>query len=140
MKTLEERRAYDAAKSRKWRAANPDRARELGRKSARKWYAANPEVRLEQNRKWRLANPGHRRLEMYGITVADFDQILTAQDGRCACCLKVSGRTLHVDHDHKTGKPRGLLCSNCNTGLGLFGDDPILLRMALEYLAKHTEE
>jgi hypothetical protein len=62
-----------------------------------------------------------------------------SQGGRCAICGKVPrSRRLAVDHDHKTGEVRGLLCASgdfgCNKGLGYFNDDPELLRRAYEYL------
>lgn len=74
----------------------------------------------------------------YGITDAGFDELLAAQGGCCAVCRTANppgrGQRLHVDHDHATGKVRGLLCTECNVGLGKFKDDPELLRRAAEYL------
>lgn len=66
-----------------------------------------------------------------------------AQAGRCGICRRTLTNnvlndeeklTLHVDHNHKSGEVRGLLCSNCNTGLGLFKDDPRRLKRAIRYL------
>lgn len=54
----------------------------------------------------------------------------------CAICSKPSRTRLHIDHNHKTGKYRGLLCSPCNIGLGHFKDSPSLLRKAIEYLKR----
>jgi hypothetical protein len=73
----------------------------------------------------------------YGITVQEYEAKLVAQEGKCAICrCSDSGKKgWHVDHDHDTGKFRGLLCMNCNTGLGKFRDDPDLVRAALQYLS-----
>jgi hypothetical protein len=73
----------------------------------------------------------------YRITPEEYNAYLENQYGRCAICAKFSERTLHMDHDHETQQLRGLLCSNCNVGLGMFQDDPVLLRRALEYIVKH---
>lgn len=81
----------------------------------------------------------------YNISGAEYATLFVRQRGLCAICrkpervLNAQGepRHLHVDHDHKTGKVRSLLCSNCNTGLGSFGDDPLLLERAIAYLRRH---
>ncbi len=70
----------------------------------------------------------------YGITHAQYVEMEIAQDGRCAICHKRPAGHLHIDHDHATGKVRGLLCGNCNTALGLLQDEPHLLDRAAEYL------
>jgi Autographiviridae endonuclease VII len=83
-------------------------------------------------------------LRMYGIDLAEYGRMYVEQGGVCAICRDrgertTAGRdTLHVDHDHETGKVRGLLCGVCNRGLGLLGDSPLYLRSALAYLEKHT--
>lgn len=77
----------------------------------------------------------YRLLKKYGISSDDYDQLLAAQDGRCAICQEHPGeRPLHVDHDHVTGSIRGLLCLTCNAGLGALRDSSHLLRAALTYL------
>ncbi len=68
-----------------------------------------------------------------GLTREGFDAALVAQSGRCAICLKPLV-TIRVDHDHKTGKFRGLLCFNHNVGLGHFQDSVETLQRAIEYL------
>jgi hypothetical protein len=77
----------------------------------------------------------------YGIGVEEYDDRLAAQKGVCAICgqpevLTYLGKQkkLAVDHDHSTGKIRGLLCSRCNSGLGCFNDDVEMLTKAIEYL------
>jgi hypothetical protein len=73
----------------------------------------------------------------YGMSLADFDALMDAQDGRCAICGRSDNpgsRRLHIDHDHTTGEVRGLLCHNCNSLLGHAKDDPTILARAIAYL------
>jgi hypothetical protein len=71
-----------------------------------------------------------------GITAEDYDSRLAGQNGGCAICHTApTTKLLAIDHNHETGVIRGLLCSNCNTGLGLFKDNPTLLQAALTYLS-----
>lgn len=72
----------------------------------------------------------------YGITEDEYNDILCAQNGRCAICLcKPRTKSLAVDHDHKTNEIRGLLCSRCNHGLLGHAHDSIeMLKRAIEYL------
>lgn len=73
----------------------------------------------------------------YGLTVAQYEQILDKQGGVCYICRRARGTTkrLQVDHDHKTGKVRGLLCSPCNRDvIGHLRDDPEACRRAATYL------
>lgn len=71
--------------------------------------------------------------KLYGITIEQYEEMVMACDSRCHIC-GVKIETPHVDHNHLTGEIRGLLCGNHNRGLGLFGDDPELLRAAAAYL------
>lgn len=70
----------------------------------------------------------------YGITIEDFDALLTKQHYACAICKRISNKTLHVDHNHTTGKVRGLLCAKCNTALGLISEDILILESMQEYI------
>jgi hypothetical protein len=79
------------------------------------------------------------RLAKFGITPEIYDQMLVEQDGKCAICgvpCFVEKRALAVDHDHKTNSVRGLLCINCNTGLGKFKDNATVLMKAAQYLLR----
>lgn len=73
---------------------------------------------------------------VYGLGPGDYDRLLAFQGGKCWICRRATGRVrrLAVDHDHKTGKPRGILCSPCNRLLGHVRDDPTVLIRAAEYL------
>lgn len=72
----------------------------------------------------------------YGMTVADVDAMLTAQESACVICrVSLSEETMHIDHDHATGRVRGILCELCNKGLGQFKDDAVRLRAAAAYLS-----
>jgi len=70
----------------------------------------------------------------FGLTPADLAALVASQGGTCAIC---DGPPQHIDHDHATGKVRGVLCGPCNMGLGQFGDDPQRLMRATTYLRRH---
>jgi Autographiviridae endonuclease VII len=87
-----------------------------------------------QSRKWALQ-------ARFGLSVEEYEEMLRWQSHRCAICGRAqpknpvyTDKSLAVDHDHKTGKIRGLLCMNCNMGIGRFKDDPELLMAACAYL------
>ncbi len=82
-----------------------------------------------RSREWNLK-------KRYGITVEDYERIYRKQRGKCGICRIKSedGSNLDVDHDHKTGDVRGLLCGACNLGLGKFKDNIRIVRRAVEYL------
>src|SRR5580693_8284529 len=76
---------------------------------------------------------------VYGISEAEYDDLLIHQNGRCAICkeLPPEGKLLCVDHNHRTGSTRGLLCDACNKGVGFLQDSPERLRTAIAYLAEY---
>lgn len=73
-------------------------------------------------------------IHSYGITLIEHLNMLKFQDFKCAICNCVGNRALGIDHCHTSGKVRGLLCNNCNTGLGMFKDSQDLLLIAAAYL------
>lgn len=94
--------------------------------------------------KHRQAMRERRLMADFGMTEEQFQSLLLQQGGVCAICRKPEKRTnkrgvrrLSVDHEHATGKVRALLCCDCNSGLGLFEEDPDLLRAAAEYVEKY---
>ena len=92
----------------------------------------------ERNRKYLAA---WNRLKSSGFTQEEYDAKLKEQDYRCAICRTDDSGPMafHADHDHKTGKKRGILCDKCNTGLGLLKDDVEILCAAIEYLHHYTK-
>lgn len=74
-------------------------------------------------------------LKTYNITEDDYERLLAAHQGNCWICGRPpKNRRLHVEHDHKTGRVRGLACWHCNRGLQQFSDSPARLRAAAMYL------
>jgi len=121
--------------------------REKARERTRAWREANPERKRELNVRWRAENReklrARLRREKYELTDEQFEAMSTAQGGVCAICgsppapaRRGGEAVLYVDHDHRTGAVRGLLCRTCNTGIGMLGDDPEILRRAIEYLER----
>ena len=85
------------------------------------------------------------RLARFGLTQQSWQDMLTAQGNACALCGEApkgwgtdAHRRLHIDHCHITGKTRALLCGECNTAIGRFGDDPQRLRAAADYLERYA--
>jgi len=80
------------------------------------------------------------RERKYGVSHVTMQDILYAQGNRCAICKRKresdNGREWAVDHDHETGAIRGILCANCNGGLGMFQDSVVVLRGAIDYLER----
>lgn len=105
----------------------------------------------KKRKEYRLDNPEeynrikrNQNLRKYGLTFEDQEGMLREQNYKCAICgqeifLFGSSQKLiaHVDHDHKTGKVRGLLCKECNSGLGKFRDNTEYLFIAISYLKKN---
>jgi len=93
----------------------------------------------DENPKKKEQSKGQRLKYKFGITLDDYNKMFAEQGGCCAICGDHQSnhqRAFAVDHCHDTGKVRGLLCINCNTGIGKLNDDPALLRIAISYLEK----
>jgi len=138
--THTERKARHRESNRKWLGQHPG--------YLKNWVSKNPDRVREYARRRKDKNPGatwrsktskrNNNLKFkYGITEADYQAVLQNQDGKCAICGQTpSRRKLSVDHNHRTGVVRGLLCNNCNTGVGYFQENPTLLQAAALYLSK----
>lgn len=111
------------------------------------YYRNNRERCLSTQKRYHCNQPAQRKINdlkaKYGLTADQYDELVRSQGNACAVCGKrrpgeSSARGwFHVDHDHQTGKVRGLLCCHCNWGLGNFGDSEDTLQKAIEYLRNH---
>lgn len=144
------------SKSVRWRLRNPGKAKaqrlrwyqkhiEKLRQKAREKYWRNRESSIAANRRWKERNPdklklGARRslLRKYGLTLEMFEIMCLQQKGRCAVC-GARPKLLCVDHNHKTGRVRKLLCGRCNTIVGIVENSPVdVLDKVTEYLRAHA--
>jgi recombination endonuclease VII len=116
-------------------------------------YRANREAEIARVQGWQRENAEHVKAyqaryreqrdyraehlrRTFGMTQGDYDAMLLDQGGGCAICGRAPrpGKHLHVDHDHDTGRVRGLLCFSCNVGVGNFHHDTERIARAAEYL------
>lgn len=111
------------------------------RQSAAKKAMDTPERRAKVAARLYAKNR-RKALAVFGLTPEDYESLHIKQNGLCAICCRPESTTrqgkvllLAVDHCHITGRVRGLLCANCNTGLGKFKDDPGLVLTAYKYLS-----
>jgi len=136
---------------RKWYARHREKEQKRNRERMRKRYAADPELHRQRSREWRKSNPEKaKRLSRngtlkhrYGVTSEWYDTAFKKRDGKCDLCRRQMERAgtgvgrmqvLHVDHCHVARQVRGLLCPECNMGLGKLGDTVETLQRALNYL------
>jgi hypothetical protein len=103
---------------------------------------------LEQRRLRRKLNPPKYEpiysrnlhlLNRYGLTTEDYETLLERQKGLCCICEKSFHKNLYVDHNHLTGKVRGLLCARCNTGVGFYEKDGDVWSKIKEYVEKYND-
>lgn len=116
------------------------------KESQKKWNATHkPQIaalyrRYRESHREKVKNNqfANRLKKIYGINIDIYNQMLLEQNGRCSICFghQVNSRKMCVDHDHETGTVRGLLCSNCNTALGLMQENKERLFKMIEYLEK----
>ena len=128
----------DRDSARQFALANPDRVRETKRRYAARHRDKVLASKRAYNRK--ADADGRRRdahLKKFGISQIDYLMMLAEQQGACKLCGVTENPPFDyfaVDHDHATGKVRGLLCHGCNRALGFFEHDLTWLRKSLEYL------
>ena len=108
------------------------------------WEIKNLDKRKKYHREYHIANKdkinsttrSHHFQYRYGITIEQLSELIKTANNKCQICGSVFSKINkpHVDHDHKTKVIRGILCRNCNTGIGMLRDSPKILKLAIEYL------
>ncbi len=107
-------------------------------------YHQDPDKYREKNRELRNKRPIEKKrnnvLKKYGLTHQDFQDLVAKQGNVCAICAQpeMVSPNLHVDHSHRTGTVRGLLCGHCNRAIGLLQDDPNIALAAAAYLSRNV--
>jgi hypothetical protein len=128
-------KACRRADSKRWREQNPKKFRQ----QLKSWRERNP----NSGKEWRELHPNYSIEHAYDLTKNEWDALFEKQGRCCAICKATSPSGIkngrwHTDHDHETGEVRGILCGNCNLGLGNFKDNPSLLRSAVAYLERQS--
>ena len=104
-------------------------------------YRRKNKERIQKHRSTYLKKNRHKlrqyNVHKYVITMQDLEHMFLTQFGKCAICniSFVDRKTMHIDHDHTTRQIRGLLCEDCNRGLGSFKDNVVFLKSAIQYLS-----
>jgi len=109
----------------------------------REWREKHPGYQQHYMREWRKRNPNSVRetsLKKYGLTLTQEKILLSVQNNKCAICSTEFIKTPCVDHDHKTGRVRGLICSPCNKMIGFAKDSQHILQCGIDYLKRNQEE
>lgn len=125
-----------------YRKEYPDKAKQIHNR----WYQANLEYARERARSYRAqhleAELARSLRRSFGLSVDQYSDMMAAQNGVCAICggKNKHGRRLFVDHDHKTGEIRALLCRNCNNALGMVDDQVGILEKMIHYLSRHKNK
>lgn len=152
MTTPEEKKARKRARRLRWRELHQEQWREEKRRYQRRKYAERQALLGKTTTQYKIRDPGtinfsRDALTRYaGITQDEFDALFKKQEGRCAICdtnLKrpwtMTGHShrAHVDHCHRNGIVRGILCNGCNLGIGMFKDDVWRMKRAVAYLERN---
>ena len=149
--TLEKTRAYRARKrehinkiKKIWLQKNPEKLKAM----TKRYYDKHRDKLIIISKNYAMKNPEKPKtykrkyqLKRYNITLDQYNEMFNKQEGKCAICQKHQNelkKILYVDHDHKTGEVRGLLCKNCNVALGFY--EKYDTQIFEKYLKKYRKE
>lgn len=135
---------FNVGEVRDGRAYLRSQCRDCQHAQHRAWYrrqglAYHSQYRKRKPAEYAAASRRHRLRKVFGMTERDYATRLAVQGGGCAICgvlPKVGKKRFPVDHDHASGQVRGILCSSCNTAIGLFNDDTDRMRAAALYVTR----
>lgn len=137
-KDLIKRREKGKEAMARWRARNPEKVLERGRIYDRSRYEKRKPFIRDYQREYQRKNKSmsrHYRLKhVYGITQDDYNSLFKKQNGQCSCCGRHQtdiGKVLCVEHNHKSGKVRGLVCHRCNLAIAVIENKEICLKVTL---------
>lgn len=121
--------------SEKYYQKNKEHLKEYQKKCRKDHVALQKDYYKNQYQKYKKQGKIYKLKKLYNLTLEEIDQMATTQNHKCILCGKSLMETKRcTDHDYETGKVRGILCDNCNMGLGHFHDNPELLRKAAIYV------
>ena len=130
-------------KKKEYRIKNKD----ILSKKKKEYYFKNKEHILARVKNWSLNNKDRVRENQlkrdYNLTLDQYNKMFTDQKGCCKICDRHQSKlskVLGVDHNHTTGKIRGLLCNSCNTNIGKFNEDTKILNKMIEYIKEYNNE
>ena len=125
---------------------NAEKRKQQVRSAGKRWRENHPGQDSKNLKAWRLRHPKRAAImnrksdlkRFYKLSIEEYSRMVASQNGKCAICHEVPKVQLSVDHSHKSGKNRGLLCQACNVSLGNMRDNPLRLRAAAEYLERYA--
>lgn len=136
------------AQAKQWKLLNPEKVKAQKRRSYPRYYAKNNDLikarrrkayrKIKNSKKWKKHRREKHLLQAYGLTLVKIQAMHKKQRGKCAICRKRL-KKFHVDHCHRSGKVRGLLCLKCNFGIGMFFDCVKNLGSAIKYLRRNRK-
>jgi hypothetical protein len=133
---IDEQKMRKREYKRRWNSEHPEKLREYDQKDRIKNHEKKNLRARERYHSHRDEELARHRMESYGIDNATYFEMVVRQDGKCIICGDVPNINLSIDHNHLTGKIRGLICNLCNIAIAKAKDSPKILRAMADYLEK----
>jgi nitrate/TMAO reductase-like tetraheme cytochrome c subunit len=128
----------------KQRCISCNKIKDIQEFNLEKTKAGNEYYRTKCKKCRNLYRVASKRQREHGMSLEEYNDLLNEQKYLCAICgtdlTQLDTREVHLDHNHETGKIRGILCGHCNLGIGHFSDDISRLQSAIDYLQEHSDD